>query len=116
ANRFVADFVGTSNVLDGSAAETLVGRPGTYVVRPERIAVFAQGADTGSGVRTVDATVMEVIYAGPTTKIAAATEQGVTLTATVLTASSSLPQDLQHGTPITLGWPENALHQLSIEE
>ena len=28
ANRFVADFVGTSNVLDGSAAEALVGRPG----------------------------------------------------------------------------------------
>jgi putative spermidine/putrescine transport system ATP-binding protein len=26
ANRFVADFVGSSNVLDGSAAEALVGR------------------------------------------------------------------------------------------
>ena len=28
ANRFVADFVGTSNVLDGAAAEALMGRPG----------------------------------------------------------------------------------------
>ena len=116
ANRFVADFVGTSNVLDGSAAEALVGEPGTYVVRPERIAVFARGTDPVPGVRTVDATVLEVIYAGATTKIAAATEQGVTLTATVLTASTWLPPDLQHGTPITLAWPEKALHQLSIEE
>ena len=58
ANRFVADFVGTSNVLDGSAAETLVGRPGTFVVRPERIAVFAPGTDPVPGVRTVDATVL----------------------------------------------------------
>ena len=39
ANRFVADFVGTSNVLDGAAAEALMGRPGTFVIRPERIGV-----------------------------------------------------------------------------
>ena len=116
ANRFVADVVGTSNVLDGSAAEALVGRPGTFVVRPERIAVFAPGTDAVPGTRTVDATVSEVIYAGPTTKIAAVTPQGVALTATILTASTWLPPDLRHGTPITLAWPEKALHQLSIEE
>ena len=116
ANRFVADFVGTSNVLDGAAAEALVGEPGTYVVRPERISVFQRGTDVEQGVRTVDATVSEVIYAGPTTKIAAVTAQGVALTATVLTASTWLPPDLAHGTPITLAWPETALHQLSIEE
>jgi putative spermidine/putrescine transport system ATP-binding protein len=116
ANRFVADFVGTSNVLDGSAAEALVGRPGTFVVRPERIAVFAPGTDAVPGVQTADATVLEVIYAGPTTKVAATTAAGVTLTATVLTASTWLPADLQHGTPITLAWPEKALHQLSTEE
>ena len=116
ANRFVADFVGTSNVLDGSAAEALVGRPGTFVVRPERIAVFAPGTDAVPGNRAVDATVSEIIYAGPTTKVAAVTAQGVALTATVLTASTWLPHDLHHGTPITLAWPEKALHQLSIEE
>src|ERR1700742_3401962 len=108
ANRFVADFVGTSNVLDGAAAEALVGRQGTFVVRPERIAVFAPGTDPVQGVQTVDATVSEVIYAGPTTKIAAVTTQGVALTATVLTASTWLPPDLQHGIPITLAWPEKA--------
>jgi putative spermidine/putrescine transport system ATP-binding protein len=116
ANRFVADFVGTSNVLDGPAAEALVGKPGTYVVRPERISVTQPGTDAAHGVRTVDARVSEVIYAGPTTKIAAVTAQGVALTATVLTASTWLPPDLAHGTPITLAWPETALHQLSTEE
>src|ERR1700754_3317762 len=45
ANRFVADFVGTSNVLDGSAAEALVGRQGPFGARPGRIAVFAPGTD-----------------------------------------------------------------------
>jgi putative spermidine/putrescine transport system ATP-binding protein len=116
ANRFVADFVGTSNVLDGAAAEALVGKTGTFVVRPERVAVLATGSDPAEGTRTVDATVSEVIYAGPTTKIAAVTEQGVTLLATVLTANAQLPAHLEHGTPITLAWPETALHQLSNEE
>jgi putative spermidine/putrescine transport system ATP-binding protein len=116
ANRFVADFVGTSNVLDGAAAEALVGKPGMFVIRPERIAVFAPGTDAVPGVQTVEATVSEIIYAGPTTRIAADARPGVTLTATVLTASTWLPSDLRHGTPITLAWPEKAVHHLSIEE
>jgi len=117
ANRFVADFVGTSNVLDGAAAEELIGRSGMFVVRPERIGVFAAGTDSVPGVRAVEATVSEVIYAGPTTRISAQTHRGVTLIATVLTASSKwLPPDLHHGSPITLAWPEKAVHTLSIEE
>jgi putative spermidine/putrescine transport system ATP-binding protein len=116
-NRFVADFVGTSNVLDGVAAEELIGQSGMFVVRPERIGVFAAGTDSVPGVRTVEATVSEVIYAGPTTRISAQTHHGVTLIATVLTASSKwLPPDLHHGSPITLAWPEKAVHTLSIEE
>src|SRR6476469_9197954 len=116
ANRFVADFVGTSNVLDGGAAEALMGRPGMFVIRPERIGVFRPGTDPVPGVHTVDATVSEIIYAGPTTRIAAHTNAGVTLTATVLTASTWLPPDLHHGSPITLAWPEKAIHTLMIKE
>jgi len=59
ANRFVADFVGTSNVLDGAAAEALMGRPGTFVIRPERVGVVRPGTDPVPEVRTVDATVSE---------------------------------------------------------
>jgi putative spermidine/putrescine transport system ATP-binding protein len=115
-NRFVADFVGTSNVLDGIAAKELIGRAGMYVVRPERIGVFAAGTDSVPGVRTVEATVSEIIYAGPTTRITAHTRVGVTLTATILTASTWLPPDLHHGSPITLAWPEKAVHTLSTKE
>jgi putative spermidine/putrescine transport system ATP-binding protein len=116
ANRFVADFVGTSNVLDGVAAKELVGRAGMFVVRPERIGVFAPGTDPVPGVRTAEGTVSEIIYAGPTTRITADTRVGVTLTATVLTASTWLPPDMRHGSPITLAWPEKAIHTLTVEE
>ncbi len=116
-NRFVADFVGTSNVLDGDAAEALVGRPGMFAVRPERIAVLAAGGGAAPGSRTVDAAVAEVIYAGPTTRVAAVAQvvgqPGVTLTATVLNAATSLPDDLGHGTRITLAWPDSAVHDLT---
>lgn len=112
-NRFVADFVGTSNVLDGDAAEALVGRPGPLAVRPERIAVLAPGGTPEPGAHTVAATVLEVIYAGPLTRVAAATPPGVTLTATVLTANASLPTDLAHGSPVTLTWSDTAVHDLS---
>jgi putative spermidine/putrescine transport system ATP-binding protein len=113
-NRFVADFVGTSNVLDGDAAAALVGRRGMFAVRPERIAVLAAGgAAAPAGSRTVDATVAEVIYAGPTTRVAAVAASGVTLTATVLNAAAALPDDLGHGTQITLAWPDSAVHDLT---
>jgi putative spermidine/putrescine transport system ATP-binding protein len=112
-NRFVADFVGTSNVLDGDAAEALVGRRGMFAVRPERIAVLAAGGGATPGRRTVDATVAEVIYAGPTTRVAAVAAPGITLTATVLNAAASLPDDLSHGTHITLAWPDSAVHDLT---
>jgi putative spermidine/putrescine transport system ATP-binding protein len=58
-NRFVADFVGTSNVLDGAAAEAIMGKRGMFVIRPERIGVFASGTDAVPGVHTVEATVSE---------------------------------------------------------
>ncbi|BDX31177.1 ABC transporter ATP-binding protein [Mycobacterium antarcticum] len=116
-NRFVADFVGTSNVLDGDAATALVGRPGMFAVRPERISVLAAGGGAAPGSRTVDATVAEIIYAGATTRVAAVAQvvgqPGVTLTATVLNAAASLPDDLGHGTPITLAWPDSAVHDLT---
>ena len=112
-NRFVADFVGTSNVFDGDAAEALVGRPGTFAVRPERIAVLAAGGTAAPGSRAVDATVAEVIYAGPTTRVAAVAAPGVTVTATVLNAAAGLPDGLGHGTAVTLAWPDSAVHDLT---
>ena len=37
ATVFVAGFVGTSNLLRGDVAERIVGRPGTFTIRPEKI-------------------------------------------------------------------------------
>ncbi|AFM15171.1 ABC-type spermidine/putrescine transport system, ATPase component [Mycolicibacterium chubuense NBB4] len=120
ANRFVADFVGTSNVLDGDAAEAVLGRRGTFAIRPERIEVLdarTVAASAPTGYRTVGAEVAEVVYAGPITRVAA-TVTGVTglsapvrLTATLLSAEASTA--IAHGNPIVLAWPDAAVRDLT---
>ena len=49
ATRFVAGFVGTSNLLTGDVAATILGRPGTYTIRPEKIRLAAADATSGRG-------------------------------------------------------------------
>jgi len=111
ANRFVADFVGTSNVLDGDAAQAVLGRSGSFAVRPERILVLPNAEQVPAGMKTVSATVAEVVYAGPTTRISAYAPTGVELTATLLSTQTS--DDLVHGSSVVLAWPETAVRTLT---
>jgi putative spermidine/putrescine transport system ATP-binding protein len=45
ASAFVAGFVGTSNLVTGPAAAALLGREGTFSVRPEKIRLWPAPAD-----------------------------------------------------------------------
>jgi putative spermidine/putrescine transport system ATP-binding protein len=63
--EFVAGFVGTSTVLTGRAAVDLLGKEGTFAVRPERIRLTTAGA--GPADRTAG-TIAEVVYLGATTR------------------------------------------------
>jgi putative spermidine/putrescine transport system ATP-binding protein len=74
--EFVAGFVGTSTVLTGPAARTLVGRDGTFVVRPERIRLEAAAGGTG-----VTGTISEVVYLGATTRYLIDLDSGARITA-----------------------------------
>jgi putative spermidine/putrescine transport system ATP-binding protein len=62
--EFVAGFVGTSTVLTGRAAAEILGRDGTFVVRPERIRLTR----AGGGEAGVAGTIAEVVYLGATTR------------------------------------------------
>jgi putative spermidine/putrescine transport system ATP-binding protein len=110
ANRFVADFVGTSNVVDGATAEALIGQAGTFAIRPERILLLAPDTPVPAGMRSVTAEVAEVVYAGPITRVAA-DASGVRLTATLLSVDAST--DVAHGATVVLAWPPTAVRSLS---
>src|SRR5690606_7458399 len=62
ASRFVADFVGTSNLFDDAVSQELLGRSGLHSVRPEKMTV-GQG-ETGADVRNAPGAVVETIYLG----------------------------------------------------
>jgi putative spermidine/putrescine transport system ATP-binding protein len=76
ANPFVAGFIGTSNVLAGQAAAELVGEPGIFTVRPEKIHLLDAGAVTPPGHCQAAGTVRDVSYAGPVTRLTVRLEVG----------------------------------------
>ncbi|MER6695104.1 ABC transporter ATP-binding protein [Streptomyces minutiscleroticus] len=85
ATPFVAGFVGTSNLLTHEAAQRIVGRPGVYSVRPEKIHVLTGGAAATPAAEpdriTADGTVAEVVYLGDATRFLVDLDAGGRLTA-----------------------------------
>jgi putative spermidine/putrescine transport system ATP-binding protein len=90
ATAFVAGFVGTSNLLRGDVARSIVGEAGTFTVRPEKIRlgepVDAVGADETSALGHI----RSVVYLGPDTRYVVALDAGSELVVTEqnLTTSS----------------------------
>ncbi|MFC9593579.1 ABC transporter ATP-binding protein [Streptomyces sp. NPDC056944] len=82
ATPFVAGFVGTSNLLSGDTARRLVGTPGTYSIRPEKIRVLSDHKAPGDpGHATAAGTVAEVVYLGDSTRFLVDLDGGGRLTA-----------------------------------
>jgi putative spermidine/putrescine transport system ATP-binding protein len=106
---FVAGFIGTSNVLAGPAAAELVGEPGTFTVRPEKIHVLEPGAETPPGHCHADGTVRDVAYAGPVTRLTIRLDVGgelVVLQQNLSTTSAEVAA--LAGSKVTLVWrPEH---------
>jgi putative spermidine/putrescine transport system ATP-binding protein len=91
--------VGTSNLLTGDVARQLVGRAGTFSVRPEKIAIAEQG---------VPGTVAEVIYAGPVTRYVVDLDAGarmVVVEQNQRTGTATALSELR-GKPVHLSWQE----------
>ncbi len=82
ASAFVAAFVGTSNLLDGPVAERLLGAPGSFIVRPEKVRVVrADDAPAGDAETCVAlGKVRDVVYLGATTHTVVELDAGATLT------------------------------------
>ena len=81
ASAFVAGFVGTSNLVEGQAALTLVGREGVHSIRPEKLRVADPGVEPASGERRADGRIAEVVYAGPVSRYVVDLDAGVRLVA-----------------------------------
>jgi putative spermidine/putrescine transport system ATP-binding protein len=79
ATEFVADFVGTSNVLEGAAAAALLGDASPVTIRPEKIRLGEPGEDAADGEVAAPGTVRYVRYLGSETRYRVALDAGADL-------------------------------------
>jgi putative spermidine/putrescine transport system ATP-binding protein len=78
---FVAGFVGTSNLLQGTAAEKILGNPGVFSIRPEKIRIAKPLDRPGTGEHAAAGVVGEVVYVGAATRFVVDLEVGGRLVA-----------------------------------
>jgi putative spermidine/putrescine transport system ATP-binding protein len=76
ATEFVADFVGTSNVLEGPAAVAVFGEPTAVTIRPEKIRLVEPGTPVVDGELAAPGEVRDVRYLGPDTRYRVALDAG----------------------------------------
>jgi putative spermidine/putrescine transport system ATP-binding protein len=105
ATEFVAGFVGISNLISGSLAESITGHPDTFSVRPEKIHLQEPGAGVFDGRYAVQGTIREVTYLGMYTRYTVALEGGGELTVAQLNLESTSMDVLEaRGRKVQLMW------------
>jgi putative spermidine/putrescine transport system ATP-binding protein len=116
ASEFVAGFVGTSNLIKGEAAEKLLGRVGTFSVRPEKIHVGTDvSAPVEAGMESVKGTVAEVVYAGALTRFVVDLEAGARLVAVQQNLQTSSMDVLNYrNATVMLSWKKQ--HCIAIDD
>jgi putative spermidine/putrescine transport system ATP-binding protein len=109
--RFVADFVGSSNVFEGEIAQLLSGRPQDFSVRQENMLLCPPSGSLLEGYLKVQAEVIAVQFLGATQKVELQlrTLSGLqTVTALQQEGLLSAGANLHIGQTITLQWaPEH---------
>jgi putative spermidine/putrescine transport system ATP-binding protein len=105
--RFVADFVGGSNVIEPPAVKEWTGTAKPASLRAEKIVLLDNGAAAPDGLVVVEGTVAQVLYQGPVKRIELALPNGTHLSASVPASSSVTPAE---GSRVRAAFPRSALH------
>ena len=115
ATRFVAGFVGTSNLLRGEVAASILGEAGTFTIRPEKIHLAEPEASRRPDEASATGTIRDVVYLGPDTRYVVALDAGAELVVTQQNLSTSSTEALaQQGKAVRLVWKRQ--HQLPVAD
>jgi putative spermidine/putrescine transport system ATP-binding protein len=108
---FVAGFVGTSNMLTGAAAPAVLGREGTFSIRPEKIHL---DPDARPGSTTAGGTVVDVVYLGSVNHYLVELDAGPTLTVLKQNLHDSTDRAMaRRGQKVQVGWADEHVIDLS---
>ena len=113
-NTFVADFIGTSNLVEGDAARQIFGTEGPVSIRPERIRLLPEdAAAAGPDQRTTVGAVGDVVHAGAQVRYVVVLDAGpvfvVTRPADSGAADHAWPR---RGDRVRLAWHPQSEHPL----
>jgi len=103
-SRFVADFVGSSNVLSPEFASGHGGTAKWTSLRPEKVCVFPLGAHVGEGQSHADGEIKLISYQGAVTRFSVASGD-LRITAEVPATETSF----KPGDKVRLIWPKSAM-------
>ena len=109
--RFVADFVGSSNVLSPGLAKAAGGPAKWASLRPERIAILRAAEKPAKDAQRTSVTVKAVHYQGAITRLNTVTNSGDPIN---VAAGSQLGK-FAEGETLTLTWQPEALHVMAGE-
>jgi putative spermidine/putrescine transport system ATP-binding protein len=105
ATRFVAGFVGTSNLIGGDTAEAITGRRALFTVRPEKIRLADPEAPVGDDEYAARGRIRSVVYLGPDTRYHVALDAGGELVVTQQNLATTSTEALeQQGRAVRLVW------------
>jgi putative spermidine/putrescine transport system ATP-binding protein len=105
STRFVAAFVGTSNLMTGETARQVIGSEGTFAVRPEKIRIGRLDETPADDEQSARGTIKEVIYLGPDTRYLVELDAGGELVVTSQNLETSSMEVLtSQGEAVSLVW------------
>ena len=114
ATEFVAGFVGVSNLLRGPVARQIVGKEGTFSIRPEKIHIAEQGEKAPNGNYAAEGLILDAVYLGMYTRYEIELDGGTKLTVAQqnLEATSTVAESAK-GSRVLLYWEKNHCKEIS---
>ena len=112
ATEFVAGFVGITNLLTGPAAHDVLGKTGTYSLRPEKLHLRPAGTPAGPGETAATGTVESIVYLGSGTRYVVRMDSEHLLTAH-LPNRQNAEEVAAVGTTVTLVWDTDAAYPVA---
>jgi spermidine/putrescine transport system ATP-binding protein len=131
-SRFVADFIGTCNLLDGpvvaadagtvtidvgglgpvrvaSNERPAAGQTASIALRPEKIRITAAGAEDAA-VNHFRGNVSDMLYLGDVTVYKVSTQSGAKLEALLANSAAGRTKFFEVGDAVAVSWPNDAGH------
>ncbi len=111
--RFVADFVGSANVIDTPLAHTITGTPQAFAVRQENISIHPIGTAAAAGRWLVEGEVLAIQFLGASQRLEVqAGGQVITAMQAESEAASALAAQTQPGQRVALSWSQQHMVML----